>query len=136
MTKAMRLMTDTAGVPLNLQPQYLIVPPSLEQQAYTVINSSSIAGEANSGVANPMQGRLEVIVEPRLEAHSADNFYLIAGGGADTVEVAYLDGVQTPYLEEQQGFTIDGATFKVRIDAGVAPIDYRSMIRGTGGMPA
>jgi ATP-dependent protease ClpP protease subunit len=134
--KRMRLMTDTAGVPLNLQPQFLIVPPSLEQQAYTVINSSSIASEANSGVANPMQGRLEVIVEPRLEAHSTDNFYLIAGGGADTVEVAYLDGVQTPYLEEQQGFTIDGATFKVRIDAGVAPIDYRSMIRCTGGMPA
>jgi hypothetical protein len=26
--------------------------------------------------------------------------------------VAWLDGIDTPYLEQQQGFTIDGAAFK------------------------
>ena len=34
----------------------------------------------------------------------------------DTIEVAYLDGNDVPYLEQQDGFSVDGVTFKVRID--------------------
>ena len=56
-------------------------------------------------------------------------------GAGDTVEVAFLNGVETPYLEEQYSFEQDGLVFKVRMDAGVAPMDYRGFVRGTGGMP-
>jgi len=52
--------------------------------------------------------------------------------GSDTIEVAYLDGMDTPYLEEQQGFTVDGVAWKVRIDAGVAALDYRGLVKSTG----
>ena len=45
--------------------------------------------------------------------------------------MAYLDGIDTPYLEQQQGFTVDGAAFKVRIDAGVAPLDWRRLVKVT-----
>jgi xanthine/uracil/vitamin C permease (AzgA family) len=34
-------------------------------------------------------------------------------------------------LGQQQGFTVDGAAFKVRIDAGVAPLDWRGMVKAT-----
>lgn len=46
--------------------------------------------------------------------------------------MAYLDGIETPYLEQQQGSTVDGVTFKVRIDAGVAPLDWRGMVKSEG----
>ena len=53
-------------------------------------------------------------------------------GAFDTVEVAYLDGRDTPFLDEMEGFSVDGATFKVRMDAGVAPLSYRTMVKLPG----
>lgn len=58
--------------------------------------------------------------------------YVAAAQGTDTIEVAYLDGVDTPYLESQEGFTVDGIAWKVRIDAGVAALDYRGMVKAAG----
>lgn len=48
-----------------------------------------------------------------------------ASKGSDTIEVAYLNGVDTPYIDQMEGFSVDGVTTKVRIDAGVAPVDHR-----------
>ncbi|MCR2664998.1 Clp protease ClpP, partial [Salmonella enterica] len=80
------------------------------------IRSASVPGaDANSGINNPIQNFVEVISEARLDDNSAEAWYLTAAQGKDTIEVAYLDGIDTPYLEQQQGFTIDGAAFKVRI---------------------
>ena len=57
--------------------------------------------------------------------------YLAAKGG-DTIEVAYLDGQDTPWIEQQEGFTVDGVTTKVRIDAGVSALDYRGLVKSAG----
>ncbi|CAA0101021.1 ATP-dependent Clp protease proteolytic subunit [Halioglobus japonicus] len=132
--KAMRLQTDANGQALNIGAKYLIVPAALETQAETVLKSTSIASETNSGIANPVGNMAEIITESRLDANDADTWYLAAEG--ETIEVAYLHGVDAPYLEQQQGFTVDGVAFKVRIDAGVAPLDHRGMYRATGGMPS
>jgi len=48
------------------------------------------------------------------------------------VEVAFLDGVQAPSLEQQQGWTVDGTEFKVRIDVASAPMDFRTWQRNPG----
>ena len=58
--------------------------------------------------------------------------YVAAAQGTDTIEVAYLDGMDTPYLEQQEGFTVDGIAWKVRIDAGVAALDYRGLVKSSG----
>ena len=47
----------------------------------------------------------------------------------DTIEVAYLDGNTAPTLEQQGGWTVDGVEFKVRIDAGVKPLDFRGLAK-------
>lgn len=46
--------------------------------------------------------------------------------------MAYLDGIETPSLEQQQGFTVAGVTFKVDIDAGGDPLDRRGMVKSEG----
>lgn len=118
---------------LNIRPVYMLTPIALESKANQLIKSVSVPGaDANSGISNPIQNFVEVIGEARLDDNSADAWYLTAAQGKDTIEVAYLDGIDTPYLEQQQGFTIDGAAFKVRIDAGVAPLDYRGLVKSTG----
>jgi ATP-dependent Clp endopeptidase proteolytic subunit ClpP len=118
---------------LNITPEFLLTPVALEDTAAQLIRSSSVPGtDSNSGIANPLKDQLTVIAEPRLDDDSAVKHYMVAGNMFDTIEVAYLDGNDKPYLEQQQGFTVDGVTSKVRIDAGVAPMDYRGMVRSTG----
>ncbi|WP_420279566.1 ClpP-like prohead protease/major capsid protein fusion protein [Serratia sp. BNK-4] len=118
---------------LNIRPAFMLTPIALESKANQLIKSVSVPGaDANSGISNPIQNFVEVIGEARLDNNSADAWYLTAAQGKDTIEVAYLDGIDTVYLEQQQGFTIDGAAFKVRIDAGVAPLDYRGLVKSTG----
>ena len=126
----MRTQEDGAGNTLNIAPAHLIVPAALETKATTVIKSTSVEGTSNSGVINPVNGLLNIITDARLDKSDKDAFYLAAN--EQTIEVAYLDGVDTPYIETQQGFTIDGVATKVRIDAGVATTDHRSMVKSTG----
>ncbi|MVF49291.1 Clp protease ClpP [Pseudomonas monteilii] len=128
--RKMRLQKDDFDTALNISPAFVIVPAGLESAAMQVLNSSSVPGaDYNSGIANPVNKMGELIVESRLDRVATPYWYVAAEQGADTIEVAYLDGVDTPYLEEQEGWTVDGVSLKVRIDAGVAPLDYRGLAR-------
>ncbi len=44
----------------------------------------------------------------------------------------YLDGNDTPFMDEEAIWNTDGRAWKVRIDAGVAPGDYQAWFRSTG----
>lgn len=118
---------------LNIRPEFVLCPVALETTFNQIIKSSSVKGaDVNAGIANPIQNFAEVIAEPRLDDSSAVAWFLAAGQGRDTIEVAYLDGIDTPYIEQQNGFNIDGVATKVRIDAGVAPLDHRGLVKSTG----
>jgi hypothetical protein len=105
----------------------------LEAYADQILHSTSVPGmEYNSGIKNPVLNMAEIIAEPRLDEASEEDWYLTARKGADTIEVAYLDGNAAPTVESTSGFTVDGVTMKVRIDAGVAPMDYRGLLKSAG----
>lgn len=128
--RKMRLQKDAFDTALNISPAFVIVPAGLESEALQVLNSTSVPGATtNSGIANPVSKMGQLIVESRLDRVATPYWYVAAEQGTDTIEVAYLDGVDTPYLEEQEGWTVDGVSLKVRIDAGVAPLDYRGLAR-------
>ena len=131
---AMRTQTEsaTSTAALNIRPAYFIVPAALETVA-TELMTSVVNPTAQKGHArNPIAGMAEVVADARLDANSATAWYLAAGQGFDTVEVAYLDGNKTPYIEEQAGWTTDGVELKVRMDAGVAPLDHRTLYKNPG----
>lgn len=118
---------------LNIRPEYVLVPVALEDTARQIITSESVQGaNINAGIKNPIKDFAQVIGEPRLDDVSAIEWYMAAGQGNDTVEVAYLNGVDVPYIEQQGGFTIDGVATKVRIDAGVSPLDSRGLGKSLG----
>ncbi|MEO4012564.1 ClpP-like prohead protease/major capsid protein fusion protein [Pseudomonas rossensis] len=128
--RKMRLQKDDFDTALNISPAFVIVPAGLESAAMQVLNSTSVPGpETNSGIANPVSKMGQLIVESRLDRLSTPYWFVAAEQGSDTIEVAYLEGVDTPYLEEQVGWSVDGVSLKVRIDAGVAPLDYRGLAR-------
>lgn len=125
------------GGPLNIRLAYLLTPVALEGAARVVANSEFEVGATsttrNNTTPNTMRGLFEVISDARLDTASATAWYGAANAGVtDTIEVSYLDGNQTPTLEQQGGWEVDGVDFKVRMDAGVAALDYRTMQKNPG----
>lgn len=57
-------------------------------------------------------------------------WYLFADPSeAPVIEVAFLEGNDMPFLDQQDGFTVDGSRWKARLDFGIGAIDYRGAVR-------
>ena len=137
--QAQMALQELDGQPLNIGMKYLLVPRTLRGAALTVLNSEfEVAGEVASGkrnntTPNTVRGTFEVISDARLDKASKTAWYGVADPAMfDGIEVAYLDGNSTPYLEQKDGWDVDGVEFKVRMDAGVAPIDFRTLAKNPG----
>ena len=116
---------------LNIRPGFLLVPSELRGAAIQVMESIvEILAAKTATAPNQVANLAKVIDDARLAANA---YYLLADPRMyDTIEVGYLDGNQAPYLEQQAGWSIDGTSFKVRIDAAVSGLDYRTMAKSTG----
>ena len=127
---------------LNIQPSFLIVPAALSATALQLLGSiadpsvgGSAAGNSNTkNIYGPNADRkLQVIVEPLLDANSATAWYLAASNNqVDTVEMTFLEGEQSPVLENEWDFDKDVYKYKVRQTFGVAPIDFRGLYKHAG----
>lgn len=117
---------------LDLRPAVWVGPMSLGGSV-RVINSSQYDPDAANKLQRPnlVNGLFrDVIDTPRLAGTA---WYSLADKDeAPVIEVAFLDGNDTPYLELQNGFTVDGAQWKVRLDYGVGAIDFRGGVKNTG----
>ena len=117
---------------LDLRPANLLVPMGLGGTA-RVINSAEYDPDTSGKMQRPNMVRglfADVIDTPRL---AGTGFYTFASPTeAPVIEVAFLDGNQSPYLEMQQGFDVDGTKYKVRHDFGVAALDYRGAAYNAG----
>ena len=135
MRTLMALQKGPAGeATLGIQPVHILVPYELQGSTRVLIKAQyDPAATSGTLTPNPEQDLLNVVPEHRLSASSATAWYLTASTSmTDTMEVAFLNGNQNPYLEQQEGFTRDGVSHKVRIDAGVAPMDFRGMSKNIG----
>lgn len=131
-----------SDVILNIQPAFLIVPAAIGATALQLIGSiadpsvgGSAAGNSNTkNIYGPNGDRpLKVIVEPLLDANSSTAWYLAANNSqVDTVEITFLEGEQSPVLENEWDFDKDVYKYKVRQTFGVAPIDYRGLYKHNG----
>lgn len=117
---------------LDLRPAALLVPLGLGSTA-KILNEAQYDPDTANKLQRPnaVAGLFNDIVDtPRL---SGTRRYLFASpSDAPTIEVAFLDGNQEPYVEQQAGFTVDGTQYKVRLDFGVAAIDYRGAVTNAG----
>ena len=133
MQVAMGTQKGAGGVAnLNIELAYLLVPRALRGLANQVRTSQYEVGASskNNTAPNYVANTFEVVSDSRLDAASATNWYGAANPMThDTIEVAYLDGNSMPVLEEQDGWKVDGVEFKVRMDAGVSPLDFRTMAK-------
>jgi hypothetical protein len=132
----MRAQKDVAGKDfLDLTPTVMLVPDALEDTA-RILNTAMYDPAATLSTKNPntpnpyMGAYTDIIGTPRL---SGTGWYAFADPSiAPVLEVSFLDGVQEPFLEMEQGFTVDGARWKTRLDFGVSGVGYEGVVRNAG----
>ena len=119
---------------LNIRPAFFLVPLELEDTAKVHMSAQYDPTASTAfGKPNPIANMAQVVPEARLSTASATAWYLVAAPRAiDTLDVLYLNGVQTPMMEQRPGWNVDGVEFKVRIDAGVKTFDHRGFYKNVG----
>lgn len=117
---------------LDLRPAVWLGPIGQLATAKLVNESQYEPGPGkNSMTPNISLGLFRDIVgSPRLQG---TRHYAFADvNEAPALEVAFLDGVDSPYIEQEDAFNTDGARFKVRLDYGVAGHDFRGAATNAG----
>lgn len=110
----------------------LLVPHTLRTQA-TLINEAQYNPDQTGKFQLPNTSRglfNQIVSTPRLSGTAYYGF--AAATDVPTIEVSFLNGVQTPYMEQQDGFTVDGTTWKIRLDYGVNAVDWRGAVKNPG----
>lgn len=122
-----------SDVTLNLQPKYLLAPYKHRSAVLAALMSEKTpdtTGNKSSQRYNTVYQAAEPIFDNRV---SGDQWFMLADPQAfDTIEVAYLDGISEPFIDQQNGWSVDGTEFKVRLDAGVAATAWEGMYKNAG----
>jgi hypothetical protein len=129
---AMRTATgvdDTTIIAVT--PKYLLVPAALETVAEKYL-ATLYPAQASS--VNPFSGKLELLVEPRLDGGvSATRWYVFSDPAAMPVlEYAYLEGYPGPQIESRQGWDVLGVEFRCYEDFGAGAIGFRGSYSNPG----
>jgi len=120
--------TDANGRRLNIPLTYCILPRALFGTSESFFNTIEYVNAAGDRLNNIWgAGRLKRVYEPRLNTVPAT--WYGAGPKGTTVVRVHLNGVQTPYLEQKSGWTVDGVELKVRYDVGAGLVDWRGLVR-------
>lgn len=131
---------DPDGNPIALAPSILLVPPSLNVTAATLMRSTEIRGtSAKYPTINPHSGKFEVVPcvylnTAAVSGGSATNWFLLANPGElSSIEVAFLNGNETPIVEQAQAdFQTLGIQMRGYWDVGAKKQDYRAAVKSKG----
>jgi len=126
---ALRTMTGVDGeTVIEVNPKYLVVPAALETTAEKYLATLYPAQASN---ANPFSGKLDLIVEPRLDAKSATAWYIFGDPGlCPVIEYAYLSGAEGPQVSTREGWEFAAMEFRCILDFGCGAIDYKGAYKG------
>lgn len=140
--EAMRVLMaqqqDPAGKDfLNLRPAVFVGPIGLGAAARTAINAEfDFDAETSGGLGkfmkpNVVRDLLDTIVDtPWL---TGTRYYLLADPDiAPVFEVVFLQGMESPQIEVQEGFDYDGVRWRIRHDYGVGATDFRGAVTNAG----
>ena len=134
--------TNAKGDPVDLDPAILLVPPELSEAANSLYEGRTILITGSTDAKRMARfadaGRLVPVVESRLSnanytGYSATTWFIAASPSvADNFAVGFLNGKQDPTVQRVEPAANRLAVgYRVYIDAGVIPIDDRTMQKNT-----
>jgi len=129
--QAMRNQKDFTGKnPLYVTPRYILLPTTLET-TFDKFNSSIIPNQTSN--VNIFSGYLQKIVEPRLDASSTTQYYIVGDyPGVTKLIYGYLEGEAGPTIESEIKRDPDGIVTYLRHDFGCAVGQHQGFYRSTG----
>ncbi|MCG7520853.1 S49 family peptidase [Ruegeria sp. Ofav3-42] len=124
-------------VKLNIAPKFLLAPPKHRSSTLQSLNSEHSPDDTAKAGATKQPRAFNTVrdaAEPLFDARVAGDAWFLLGDPNmhDTIEVSYLDGVDTPFLEQQEGWSVDGTEFKVRIDAAATALAEQAVYKNGG----
>ena len=127
----MRNQKDFTGKnQLYVTPRYILLPTTLET-TFDQFNSAIQPTQISN--VNIFSGYLEKIVEPRLDASSTAQFYIVGDyPGVDKLVYGYLEGEGGPSIESVSGRDPDGVTTYLRHSFGCHVPQHQAFYRSTG----
>lgn len=134
----MRRQKDDSGKRfLNLRPSRLVVATELWGTA-NVINDSQYDVDPvdtnatnNNQVPNKVRGLYDIIVDaPEITGTVRRSF--ADPGIQPVIEVGFLEGVQEPTIERQEGWRVDGTEWKGRLEFGTSAVDFNGTVYNAG----
>lgn len=116
---------------LDLRPAVWVGPIGMGGQARQVNEAqfevTGNAADPQSARPNIVNGLFRDIVDtPRL---SGPHYVFSDPDVAPVIEVVFLDGVQAPSIEVEEGFDYDGVRWRVVFDYGVGAVDFRGAVQ-------
>jgi phage major head subunit gpT-like protein len=131
--KLMKLQKDSKGRSLNIQPRIYLAPVALEGVSEIFFASNQFSGDTKGSTRANIYGgtRFKRVYDARLDDASQTAWYLL-GEARRAVRLFFLGGMTTPFLDRQQGWSVDGVEYKVRIDCGAKAVDWKAMVKNAG----
>jgi hypothetical protein len=117
--------------PLNLMPAFWLCPQLQRMAARQVIGADGArAPDATTNQVPDEYRGLEVIADGFLDNSNTTISYLVASpSDIDTIEYGYLNGVEGPELLQEDGFRVDGTSYRVRHTFAAKVIDPKAFVR-------
>lgn len=127
----MRKQTGMKGAAIDVNPAFLLTTVDVELDAEILLRSAALPDDnKSSGVHNPWAGKLTPVADPRLTGTA---WYLLAHPDqAPMIEIAYLEGEEQPYVDEELDFDSDALKVKVRHDFGAGVVDHVGGYKNAG----
>jgi hypothetical protein len=126
-----RKLKDADNNPVAVEPRILLVPPDLELTAAEIMGSTLIQSGATSGQPdrNVLAGRYQVVSSVYL-TNTTDYYLLASPADLPVMEVAFLNGVQSPIVETADAtFNVLGIEMRGYFDFGVAKAEYLAGVK-------
>lgn len=119
---------------LNIAPAYVLTSAADETAVEKLLVSLADPSASNSGVANVFRNKMIPIVDAELDVDTGAQPYYFAADPrlADTIEVAYLNGNESPTVETQPSFDELGIKFRVFGDRAVTLLGYKGLFKNPG----
>lgn len=133
--RLMRQQTDMDGkTKLNVAPVYVLTGSSTETSIEALLASLADPSGNNSGVANVFRNKLQMITDAELDVDSGAQPYFFAANPAltPTIEVAYLNGNESPTVESEVSFDHLGIRYRIYGDRGITLLGYRGLVKNPG----
>lgn len=124
---ALMKQTDINGTKLNIEPAFVICGANNADNVIIMLSSEYLPGNENA--KNPFYNLAQPIIDANI---TGNEWYVAANPIFPSIEIVFLNGQQTPTIEELPPTEVLGMTMRAYLDWGGSILDFRGLYKNPG----